>query len=179
MKKQQVDHVLRAAGRITGQKRFIIIGSQALHGRHPDPVLMPLTPGPCFYLSRTGEMPGSTRTTRAGLVSADGRTAARSELTEPLTSSDTWAPAPIRVRYNVPSQTPQHAINVMPTSSVPGRILAKKFRKLRRGGYVILAPFYLERKGGMSESSTVRRRSRIRASLAGRSILAASLLTRS
>jgi hypothetical protein len=36
MKKQQVDHVLRAAGRITGESMFIIIGSQALHGRHPD-----------------------------------------------------------------------------------------------------------------------------------------------
>lgn len=36
MKKQQVDHVLRAAGRITGEKQFIIIGSQSLHGRHPD-----------------------------------------------------------------------------------------------------------------------------------------------
>lgn len=36
MKKQQVDHVLRAAGRITGEKQFVIIGSQALHGRHPD-----------------------------------------------------------------------------------------------------------------------------------------------
>lgn len=36
MKKQQVDHVLRAAGRITGEKRFIIVGSQALHGPHPD-----------------------------------------------------------------------------------------------------------------------------------------------
>lgn len=36
MKKQQVDHVLRAAGRITGERQFIIVGSQALHGRHPD-----------------------------------------------------------------------------------------------------------------------------------------------
>jgi len=36
MKKQQVDHVLRAAGRITGEKQFVIIGSQSLHGRHPD-----------------------------------------------------------------------------------------------------------------------------------------------
>lgn len=36
MKKQQVDHVLRAAGRITGEKQFVIIGSQALHGKHPD-----------------------------------------------------------------------------------------------------------------------------------------------
>ncbi|HUN73090.1 MAG TPA: DUF6036 family nucleotidyltransferase [Steroidobacteraceae bacterium] len=36
MKKQQVDHVLRAAGRITGEKRFVIIGSQALHGSYPD-----------------------------------------------------------------------------------------------------------------------------------------------
>jgi hypothetical protein len=33
MKKQQLDHVLRAAGRITGEKQFLIIGSQALHGR--------------------------------------------------------------------------------------------------------------------------------------------------
>jgi hypothetical protein len=36
MKKQQLDHVLRAAGRITGEKEFIIIGSQALHAKHPD-----------------------------------------------------------------------------------------------------------------------------------------------
>ena len=36
MKKRHVDHVLRAAGRITGERRFIIIGSQALHGKHPD-----------------------------------------------------------------------------------------------------------------------------------------------
>lgn len=36
MKKRQVDHVLRAAGRITGERQFVIIGSQSLHGRHPD-----------------------------------------------------------------------------------------------------------------------------------------------
>jgi hypothetical protein len=36
MKKQQVDHVLRAAGRITGERQFIIIGSQSLHGKCPD-----------------------------------------------------------------------------------------------------------------------------------------------
>lgn len=36
MKKQQLDHVLRAAGEITGEKRFIVIGSQSLHGKHPD-----------------------------------------------------------------------------------------------------------------------------------------------
>lgn len=36
MKKQQLDHVLRAAGRITGERQFLIIGSQSLHGRHPD-----------------------------------------------------------------------------------------------------------------------------------------------
>ena len=36
MRKQQVDHVLRAAGRIAGDKQFIIIGSQALHGTYPD-----------------------------------------------------------------------------------------------------------------------------------------------
>ncbi|MFZ2509131.1 MAG: DUF6036 family nucleotidyltransferase [Steroidobacteraceae bacterium] len=36
MKKQQLDHVLRAAGRIAGQKRFVIIGSQSLHGKYPD-----------------------------------------------------------------------------------------------------------------------------------------------
>jgi len=32
----EVDHVLRAAGRITGEKQFIIIGSQSLHGKYPD-----------------------------------------------------------------------------------------------------------------------------------------------
>ena len=36
MKKRGVDHVLRAAGRITGEKQFIIIGSQSLHGKFPD-----------------------------------------------------------------------------------------------------------------------------------------------
>src|ERR1700682_122523 len=36
MKKRHVDHVLRAAGRITGERQFIIIGSQALHGKYPD-----------------------------------------------------------------------------------------------------------------------------------------------
>jgi len=36
MKKQQVDHALRAAGNITGEKQFVIIGSQSLHGKHPD-----------------------------------------------------------------------------------------------------------------------------------------------
>jgi len=36
MKKQQVDHVLRVAGRSTGEKQFVIIGSQSLHGTYPD-----------------------------------------------------------------------------------------------------------------------------------------------
>jgi hypothetical protein len=36
MKKQQLDHVLRAAGRITGEKQFVIIGSQSLHCKYPD-----------------------------------------------------------------------------------------------------------------------------------------------
>jgi hypothetical protein len=36
MKKREVDHVLRAAGRITHEKEFIIVGSQALHGKYPD-----------------------------------------------------------------------------------------------------------------------------------------------
>ena len=32
MKKHQLDHILRAAGDITGQKQFVIVGSQALQG---------------------------------------------------------------------------------------------------------------------------------------------------
>ena len=36
MKKHQVDHILRAAGRITREKQFIIVGSQSLHGKYPD-----------------------------------------------------------------------------------------------------------------------------------------------
>ena len=36
MKKREVDHVLRAAGRITGESQFVIVGSQALHGKYPD-----------------------------------------------------------------------------------------------------------------------------------------------
>ena len=36
MKKQHVEHVLRAAAKITGETQFIIVGSQALHGKFPD-----------------------------------------------------------------------------------------------------------------------------------------------
>lgn len=36
MKKHQLDHILRAAGTITGQKQFVIVGSQALHGKYPN-----------------------------------------------------------------------------------------------------------------------------------------------
>jgi hypothetical protein len=36
MNKLQLDHVLRAAGRITGVRQFIVIGSQSLHGKYPD-----------------------------------------------------------------------------------------------------------------------------------------------
>lgn len=36
MKKSQLDHVLRAARRITGEAEFIIIGSQSLHASCPD-----------------------------------------------------------------------------------------------------------------------------------------------
>lgn len=36
MKKHQLDHLLRAAGRITGETQFIVIGSQSLHGKYPD-----------------------------------------------------------------------------------------------------------------------------------------------
>lgn len=36
MKKHQLDHILRVAGDITCQKKFVIVGSQALYGKHPD-----------------------------------------------------------------------------------------------------------------------------------------------
>ena len=36
MKKRHLDHLVRAAGRITGERQFIIIGSQAVHGKYPD-----------------------------------------------------------------------------------------------------------------------------------------------
>jgi hypothetical protein len=36
VKKSQLDHVLRAARRTTGETRFIIIGSQSLHASCPD-----------------------------------------------------------------------------------------------------------------------------------------------
>jgi hypothetical protein len=36
VKKRHLDHLLRAAGRITGDKQFIVIGSQALHATAPD-----------------------------------------------------------------------------------------------------------------------------------------------
>jgi hypothetical protein len=36
VKKRELDHLLRAAGRITGEKQLIVIGSQALHATAPD-----------------------------------------------------------------------------------------------------------------------------------------------
>ena len=36
MKKSQVDHVLRAARECTGERKFVIIGSQSLHGKGID-----------------------------------------------------------------------------------------------------------------------------------------------
>lgn len=36
MKKRELDHILRAAGEITGEKQFVVIGSQSLHGKYPD-----------------------------------------------------------------------------------------------------------------------------------------------
>jgi hypothetical protein len=36
MKKHQLDHILRAAGGITGKTQFVIVGSQALHGKYPN-----------------------------------------------------------------------------------------------------------------------------------------------
>ena len=36
VKKSEVEHVLRAAGRIVGETQFIIIGSQSIHAKYPD-----------------------------------------------------------------------------------------------------------------------------------------------
>ena len=36
VKKSEVYHVLRAAGRIVGETQFIIIGSQSIHAKYPD-----------------------------------------------------------------------------------------------------------------------------------------------
>lgn len=36
MKKQHLEHLLRAAGKIVGDHQFIVIGSQSLHGKYPD-----------------------------------------------------------------------------------------------------------------------------------------------
>ena len=36
MKKQHLEHLLRAAGKIVGDNQFIVIGSQSLHGKYPD-----------------------------------------------------------------------------------------------------------------------------------------------
>lgn len=37
MNRPQLEHILRAAAAITGTDRFVIIGSQAVLGQHPDP----------------------------------------------------------------------------------------------------------------------------------------------
>jgi hypothetical protein len=37
MKRHQLEHILRAAGGITGTDRFVIVGSQAILGTFPDP----------------------------------------------------------------------------------------------------------------------------------------------
>jgi hypothetical protein len=36
MKKRHVEHILRAAAAITGEKQLIVVGSQALHAKFPD-----------------------------------------------------------------------------------------------------------------------------------------------
>lgn len=36
MKREQLEHILRAAAGITGHDRFVVIGSQAILGTHPD-----------------------------------------------------------------------------------------------------------------------------------------------
>jgi hypothetical protein len=36
VKKQHLEHLLRAAGRIVGDHQFIVIGSQSLRGKYPD-----------------------------------------------------------------------------------------------------------------------------------------------
>ena len=36
VKKSEVEHVLRAAGRIVGETQFIIIGSRSIHAKYPD-----------------------------------------------------------------------------------------------------------------------------------------------
>jgi hypothetical protein len=35
MKKQQLDHLLGAAGKVTGETQFLVIGSQSVHGKYP------------------------------------------------------------------------------------------------------------------------------------------------
>jgi hypothetical protein len=36
MKRVELEHILRASSGITGEKDFIIVGSQSILGRHPD-----------------------------------------------------------------------------------------------------------------------------------------------
>jgi hypothetical protein len=36
MNAEQLQHLLRAAANITGEKEFIVIGSQSILGTHPD-----------------------------------------------------------------------------------------------------------------------------------------------
>lgn len=36
MKKSQLEHLIRASSTIMGEKEFIVIGSQSLHGKYPD-----------------------------------------------------------------------------------------------------------------------------------------------
>jgi hypothetical protein len=65
VKKQQLDHVLRAAGRITGEKQFVIIGSQSLHGKYPDLA-------DAIILSAAVDLIASKRPERTELLNAIG-----------------------------------------------------------------------------------------------------------
>ena len=43
MRRDQLEHIIRAAADVTGEKEFIVIGSQAILGQYPDapaPLLM-------------------------------------------------------------------------------------------------------------------------------------------
>jgi hypothetical protein len=59
VKKSEVEHVIRAAKKITGESEFVVIGSQALHGAFPNLVDKLVTSHECDIL-----LPWSPNSTR-------------------------------------------------------------------------------------------------------------------
>ena len=71
MRRDQLEHIIRAAAAVTGENEFIVVGSQAILGQYPDapaPLLISMEADlypPYTDAQLRGSTPGSAQQTRA------------------------------------------------------------------------------------------------------------------